>query len=56
MINMRNPEQKDCSSIIYRQLLSHLGSIEGFHDAVRTPYTLHPGRHVGFFFEQQNML
>ena len=24
-------------------------TIEGFHDAVRTPYELRPGRHVGFF-------
>ena len=31
-------------------------SIEGFHDAVRTPCALRPGRHVGFFLEQQNML
>ena len=23
--------------------------IEGFHDAVRTPYALRPRRHVGFF-------
>ena len=23
--------------------------IEGFHDAVRTPYVLRPRRHVGFF-------
>ena len=30
--------------------------IEGFHDAVRTPYALRPGCHVGFFLEQQNML
>ena len=28
-------------------------TIEGFHDAVRTPYALRPGRHVGFFLEQQ---
>ena len=32
------------------------GGIEGFHDAVRTPYVLRPGRHVGFFLEQQNIL
>ena len=25
-------------------------TIEGFHDAVRTPYALRPGRHVGFFW------
>ena len=31
-------------------------SIEGFHDAEHTPYALRPGRHVGFFLEQQNML
>ena len=24
-------------------------TIEGFYDAVRTPYALRPGRHVGFF-------
>ena len=27
--------------------------IEGFHDAVRTPYALHPGRHVGFFWNNK---
>ena len=27
--------------------------IEGFHDAVRTPYTLRPGRHVGFFWNNK---
>ena len=28
-------------------------SIEGFHDAVRTPYALRPGRHVGFFWNNK---
>ena len=27
--------------------------IEGFHDAVRTPYALRPGRHVGFFWNNK---
>ena len=27
--------------------------IEGFHDAVRTPYELRPGRHVGFFWNNK---
>ena len=27
--------------------------IEGFHDAVRTPYALRPGRHVGFFLNNK---
>ena len=26
---------------------------EGFHDAVRTPYALRPGRHVGFFWNNK---
>ena len=28
-------------------------AIEGFHDAVRTPYALRPGRHVGFFWNNK---
>ena len=28
-------------------------SIEGFHVAVRTPYALRPGRHVGFFLNNK---
>ena len=28
-------------------------AIEGFHDAVRTPYELRPGRHVGFFWNNK---
>ena len=28
-------------------------SIEGFHDAVRTPHALCPGRHVGFFWNNK---
>ena len=27
--------------------------IEGFHDAVRTPYALRPGHHVGFFWNNK---
>ena len=27
--------------------------IEGFHDAVRTPYALRPGRHVGYFWNNK---
>ena len=27
--------------------------IEGFHDAIRTPYVLRPGRHVGFFWNNK---
>ena len=27
--------------------------IEGFHDAVRNPYALRPGRHVGFFWNNK---
>ena len=27
--------------------------VEGFHDAVRTPYALRPGRHVGFFWNNK---
>ena len=27
--------------------------IEGFHDAVRTPYALRPERHVGFFWNNK---
>ena len=27
--------------------------IEGFHDAVRTPFALRPGRHVGFFWNNK---
>ena len=30
-----------------------IGPIEGFHDAVRTPYALCPGRHVGFFWNNK---
>ena len=30
-----------------------LNRIEGFHDAVRTPYALRPGRHVGFFWNNK---
>ena len=30
-----------------------LSAIEGFHDAVRTPYALRPGRHVGFFWNNK---
>ena len=30
-----------------------LGSIEGFHDAVRTPYALRPRCHVGFFWNNK---
>ena len=33
--------------------LTHLYAIEGFHDAVRTPYVLRPGRHVGFFLNNK---
>ena len=34
--------------------ISHLVFlIEGFHDAVRTPYALRPGRHVGFFWNNK---
>ena len=29
------------------------GRIEGFHDAVRTPYAHRPGRHVGFFLNNK---
>ena len=36
--------------------MHNVSRIEGFHDAVRTPYALRPGHHVGFFLEQQNML
>ena len=28
-------------------------AIEGFQDAVRTPYALRPGRHVGFFWNNK---
>ena len=28
-------------------------TIEGFHDAVRTPYALRPERHVGFFWNNK---
>ena len=28
-------------------------AIEGFQDAVHTPYALHPGRHVGFFWNNR---
>ena len=28
-------------------------SIEGFHDAVCTPYALRPGRHVGCFWNNK---
>ena len=28
-------------------------AIEGFYDAVRTPYALCPGRHVGFFWNNK---
>ena len=27
--------------------------IEGFHNAVRTPYALRPGRHVGIFWNNK---
>ena len=42
---------KVCAYVFYAQLV--LLFIEGFHDAVRTPYALRPGRHVGFFWNNK---
>ena len=39
---------KVCAYVFYAQLV-----IEGFHDAVRTPYALRPGRHVGFIWNNK---
>ena len=40
------------SATAYLHLMGDV-SIEGFHDAVRTPYALRPGRHVGFFWNNE---
>ena len=36
-----------------RSMQNRNASIEGFHDAVRTPDALRPGRHVGFFWNNK---
>ena len=38
---------------IFEEISKFHTQIEGFHDAVRTPYALRPGRHVGFFWNNK---
>ena len=45
--------KQQCAQITPNDCAKSEGTIEGFHDAVRTPHALRPGRHVGFFLEQQ---
>ena len=39
--------------VYFRFQILKLTSIEGFHNAVRTPFALRPGRHVGFFWNNK---
>ena len=41
------------SVIYFERIWNVICCIEGFHDAVRTPYELRPGRHVGFFWNNK---
>ena len=53
-----NCENKNSRNVCLSQIRENIFPrkfllIEGFHDAVRTPYALRPGRHVGFFWNNK---